>query len=163
MALLLPLRIVVVRPPPGVAFALQAGKSELLPPVLVSDEEVVLEATVLIRGRPDGSPNLLGPVTHGPPSDRFLYVNSGTLAGQADSRWTRRAKVKTAGITRSLVEDVLATPGAMVEARIPGTTRDAGPCCGTTPLLDGGWLLRDPYSLSEPPDRRWPGQCGSGG
>jgi hypothetical protein len=151
MNLLLPLRIVVVRPPPGVAFALQSSRTDLVPPVLVSDEEIVLEATVRLHGRPDGSPNLLGPVTHGPPADRFLYVNSGTLAGQPDSRWTRRAKVKTAGITRALVDEALAAPGSVVEARIAGTTRDSGPCCGTTPLLDGGWTLREPYSPARSP------------
>jgi hypothetical protein len=85
--------------------------------------------------------NVLGDFALGPPAGRFVYVNAGTLAGQADSCWTRRAKVKTAGITPALVDETLATPGAVLEARIAGAGRDGTPCCATVPLLDGGWRV----------------------
>ncbi len=41
--------------------------------------------------RADGLPNFLGPFVQGPPVGLFVYVNSGTLAGQSDSCWTRRS------------------------------------------------------------------------
>ncbi|HEX6747270.1 MAG TPA: DUF5990 family protein [Longimicrobium sp.] len=138
----LPLRIVVLRPPPGVTFAVQRGRDGLLPPACVSGDEIAFELTVRAAPRGDGTVNLLGPFAQGSPSDRFIYVSSGTSAGQAGSCWTRRAKVKTAGITPALVEEALATPGAVLEARIAGTARDGGPCCATVPLLDGGWRVR---------------------
>jgi hypothetical protein len=70
-----------------------------------------------------------------------VYVNSGTLAGQVDSRWTRRAKIHLEGISWELIERALASPGTVLEARIAGMARDGGPACATVPLLDGGWRI----------------------
>jgi hypothetical protein len=138
----LPLRIVVLRPPAGVAFAVQRGRHELLPPASASDAELVFELDVRVAPRGEGgAPNFLGPCTQGPPADRFVYVNSGTSAGQPGSRWTRRAKVRIAGIGWDLVDEALETPGAVLEARIQGTGRDGGPCCATVRLLDDGWRV----------------------
>lgn len=137
----LPLRIVVVHPPAGVAFALQRGRHELVPPAARSDDALVFELSVRVAERGDGPPNLLGPFAQGPRGDRFVYVSSGTSAGQFGSCWTRRAKVKTAGIGWEMVDEALATPGAVLEARIHGLARDGGPCCATVPLLDGGWRV----------------------
>ncbi len=138
------LRIVVLRPPPGVAFRVQRGRGELLEPAQASADTLVFDFTVRVgAARADGAPSLLGPFTQGTPADRFVYVNSGTLAGQADSCWTRRAKVRLAGIGRELVDAALGTPGAVLQARIEGTGRDGGPACASVPLLDGGWRLID--------------------
>lgn len=138
----LPLRITVVRPPSGVTFCLQRGKGELAPPTQASEEQISFDFTVRIGGnRPDGMPNLLGAFAQGPPASRFVYVNSGTLAGQADSCWTRRAKVPLTSISWELIEQALSTPDAVLEARIAGTGRDGGPACATVPILDGGWKV----------------------
>jgi hypothetical protein len=91
--------------------------------------------------RADGQPTLLGPVTQGPPSDRFVYVNSGTRAGQVGSCWDRRAKVPLSGITRQLIERVQRQRGARLEVRIAGTAGDGGPACATVPLLERGWQV----------------------
>lgn len=139
----LPVRITVLRPPPGVTFAVQRGKDELLAPSQASAESLVFDLVLRVSERkPDGSPNVLGPYAHGRPDDRFLYLNSGTLAGQEESPWTRRAKIKTAGIRRELVEQALSGKGSVLEARIEGRMKDGGPCCATVPLLDGGWAVR---------------------
>lgn len=50
-------------------------------------------------------------------ANRFIYLNSGTMAGQHDSCFTRRAKIKTGGITWTLVEQALAE-GGIVETQI---------------------------------------------
>jgi len=92
----------------------------------------------------DDSPNVLGPYAQGTPRDRFIYLNSGTKAGQPDSCFTRRAKIKTEGITWKLVQQVLAD-GAVLETQIEGMARDGGPCYATVPLL-GGWKI----------GRKWP-------
>lgn len=91
-----------------------------------------------MRVRNEYHPNFLGPFTQGPRGARFVYVNSGTLAGQANTKWTRRAKVPLSGITWAMIKRA---KGAILEARIDGVGRDGGPACGTVPLLDGGWRI----------------------
>lgn len=136
------LRICVIGPPPGVVFCLQRGKAELVSPVLADGSDLAFDFTARIGERPDGSgPNFLGPFTQGPVSARFVYVNSGTCAGQWGSCWTRRAKVSLFTIGASLVEKALRSPGAVLEARIQGRGKDGGPACATVPLLDGGWRV----------------------
>jgi hypothetical protein len=138
----IPLRITLVHPPRGVVFCLQRGKAEIVSPVRATGDDLSFDFTLRVRdGRPDGLPNFLGPFTQGPPSGRFVYVNSGTSAGQADSRWTRRAKIQLSGISWPLIEEALAAPDAVLEARIAGVSRDGGPACATVPLLDGGWRI----------------------
>jgi hypothetical protein len=136
------LRVVVVRPPRGVRFAVQRGKAELVEPALQTETEVSFDLTMRVRdGRPDGLPNFLGPFAQGPPAGRFVYVTSGTLAGERESCWTRRAKIHLSGITWAMIEDVLSGAAEVLEARFVGTARDGGPACATVPLLDGGWSI----------------------
>ena len=138
----IPLRITVVNPPQDVDFCLQRGRAELVSRTRSDGQPLSFDFTVRARLSPDGeSVNLTGPFAQGPPAGRFVYVNSGTLAGQADSCWTRRAKVPLTGITRALVEALLASPGSWLEARIPGMARDGGPASATVPLLGEGWSL----------------------
>jgi hypothetical protein len=68
-------------------------------------------------------------------------VSSGVRAGQADSCWDRRAKVPLATITRELIEEAAATPGAWLEARIEGTGKDGGPTCATVPRPEREWRI----------------------
>jgi hypothetical protein len=138
----LPIRITVVQPPHGVTFRIQRGRADLVPPALDAGEQISFDLTLRVAdNRPDGLPNFLGPFAQGPPAGRFIYVNSGTLAGQAESCWTRRAKVHLAGITWELIDQTLSAPGALLEAHIAGTGRDGGPACATVPLLEDGWRV----------------------
>jgi hypothetical protein len=144
----LPIRVTVMQPPPDVTFAMQRGKDELLAPSETSAKSLVFDLSVRISERKaGGTPNVLGPYAQGKPDDRFLYLNSGTLAGQQGSCWTRRAKIKTGGITWKLIEQMLVTPGAVLEVAIDGRAKDGGPCCATVPLVNGGWRVR-PTKLS---------------
>lgn len=134
------LRIVVENPPPGVVFAVQLGKTDLLPPVKHAGPDLVFELRVRVKRGTNG-PVFLGPASQGPPHDRFIYVNSGTMAGQAGSCWTRRAKVKLGGIDAQSIERVLAQPGALLEARMAGVGTDGGPTCATVRQPDGVWRV----------------------
>ena len=138
----LPIRITLIQIPVGVAFRIQRGKVDLVAPTQVDDDSLSFEFTVRV-GAPqaNGAPNFLGPFTQGTPAERFVYVNSGTLAGQADSVWTGRAKVKLAGITQAMIEETVATSGAVIEARIHGKAKDGGPAAASVPLLDDGWKI----------------------
>jgi len=128
----LTLRIVVRRPPPGVTFAVQRGSVELLPPSANLPDALVFDFTVRADGvTSGGQPRFLGPCTQGPPTARFVYVNSGHRAGQAGTRWDRRAKIPLAGITTQMVGEVLETPGARLETEFEGTGKDGGPTCAT--------------------------------
>lgn len=133
-----PIRVTVLRAPPGVTFAMQRGKNELLSPSKVSADSLVFDLSIRVSERKgDGAPTVLGSYAQGKPDDRFLYLNSGTMAGQEDSCWTRRAKIKTGGISWKLVEKTLAKAGAVLEVQIEGRAKDGGPCCATVPLING--------------------------
>jgi hypothetical protein len=136
------LRITLVKPPQGVRFGLQKGKTEIVSVTQSTGEDLAFDLTLRVKERPDGRPNFLGPFAQGTPDVRFVYVNAGTSAGQAGSPWTRRLKVQLAGISWPQIEVALADPGAVLAARVAGTARDGGPACATVPLLDGGWRVQ---------------------
>jgi hypothetical protein len=138
----LQLLLTVLAPPPGVVFAVQRGRAELLPPYTADAESVAFAITVRLGpALADGSFNFRGPYAQGTPSDRFIYVNSGTLAGQLASCWERRAKVKLAEIPRALVESAVGDPDRAIEARIVGTARDGGPVCASVQPHAISWHL----------------------
>jgi hypothetical protein len=138
----LALRIVVERPLRGVAYRVQRGRHELLAPAEEPADALVFDFAVRAGApRADGTPNLLGAYAQGRPDDRFVYVNTGTYAGHVSGAWSRRAKVRLAGISAELADRALASPGAVLQARIEGVGRDGGPACASVALLDGGWML----------------------
>ena len=125
------MRILVAGPPAGVRFAVQRGKSELLEPSAERVETIQFDFSLRLGSPlPDGSINFLGEFAQGSPSDRFIYINSGTLAGQASSCWIRRAKLKLASIPQKVVAEAASAPG-VIEARMPGTMSDGGPICAS--------------------------------
>lgn len=138
------LRITIVDPPSGVTFCVQRGDTELVAPATAADRPLSFDFTVSVRDDVADEPRLMGPFVKGPWNARFVYLNSGTLAGQAGSPWNRRAKVPLTGITAALIEKATAAPGARLEARIGGTAADGGPACATVMLLGSGWSARAP-------------------
>ena len=135
------MRIVVVDPPPDVAFALQRGRAEIVAATRSTGAPIAFTFSVRARiGGPRPGITVLGPFAQGPPDKRFVYVGSGTFAGDAASCWSRRAKVSLAGIDEALVRAVMARPDACLEATIPGRAGDGGPSCATVPLLRG-WAI----------------------
>jgi hypothetical protein len=136
------MRVLVMDPPPGVRFALQRGRSALLEPSSGQPGAWQFDFSLRMGAPlPDGSVNFLGELAQGPAFDRFVYLNAGTLAGQPDSCWTRRAKLKLASIPRPLVEAALGAPGGVIEARIPGTMGDGGPVCASIKPQAVAWRL----------------------
>jgi Family of unknown function (DUF5990) len=135
-------RIRVAETPPGVMFAVQRGKMDLLEPSSVDSGGVHFQFSLRIGPPlPDGSLNFLGEFAQGPPAERFVYVNSGIRAGQTQSCWDRRAKLKLAGIPRQLVERATDRKDCAVEARILGIMRDGGPVCASVPPSTVEWRL----------------------
>ena len=138
------LRIVLVAPPSGVDFGLQNGKGNdyrTIQKQRSTGADLRFDCTVTVKGnRDDGPPNFLGPLTQGPITTRFIYIDVGKLAGQTDSCWERRIKVPLAGITWELIENALADSTVFLEAQLPGTGKDGGPSCATVKPVRG-WVV----------------------
>ncbi|MFN3325398.1 MAG: DUF5990 family protein [Bryobacteraceae bacterium] len=136
------LRVTLIAPTPGVQFCLQSGRKNLIAKTVATGEDIRfdLELTAARAAREE-VPRFSGPLVQGRFPGQFVYVCSGTCAGQDDSCWTRRAKVPLSGIRWGLVEKAQGQPGARLEARFAGQAKDGGPACATIRPLNGGWRL----------------------
>lgn len=119
------MRIVVADPLPGVTMQVQRGKDELLPPTAARKNDLVFDFEITVDMSGD-APNFLGKYAQGPKDTRFVYVNSGTYAGQHITQWSRRAKLSLMSITREQVEK-----GLVLETTMPGVGKDGGPTCAS--------------------------------
>jgi hypothetical protein len=124
------MRIRVLDPVEGVTMKVQRGKDTLLEPIKESKNELVFEfpLTVELSG---STPNFLGKYAQGPKDSRFVYVNSGSYAGQPGICWNRRAKLSLMSITRDEIEEVIASATKRLEVSFAGTGRDGGPTCAS--------------------------------
>ncbi len=131
----------VIDPPPGVAFALQRGADGLVAPVESAGAVLRFEFSLVVAD-PDAVPvRFTGEFAQGPPLQRFVYLCSGTRAGQIGSVWTRRAKIPLAGLSKALLLRA-SSAGVGVEVEIDGRARDGGPVCASV-VPKRGWTLAD--------------------
>jgi len=134
------LRIVLRRPTPGVDFALQKGGGSKYETVQAqrssANADLKFEFPVTVRSDKDGAPDFFGTFVHGVRGDRYVYIDIGTYAGQANTYWSRRLKVPISRITWELVNSQSTLVG-----EIPGTGKDGGPSCAYAWLktLDEPW------------------------
>jgi hypothetical protein len=129
-----PFRVKIERPPEGVVMKVQKGKAELLDPV-AADPTLTFEfeLTVDLSGE---RPNFLGRFAHGPKDARFVYVNSGSYAGQRGTVWNRRAKLSLMTISKEMVEAAIASKTTRIQSTINGTGTDGGPVCASVKGLE---------------------------
>jgi hypothetical protein len=133
-------RITLVQPTPDVTFALQRGQSERVSPQRSDGSDVSFDFELSLKGKQaDGNPNFTGPFAQGPSTARFVYISSGSLAGDMFSCWTRRAKVPVFGIDWAEITEVLEGRASRLEASIQGRSKDGGPVCASIKLLGEGW------------------------
>lgn len=140
----LELRVILQRPPAGVAFRVQrgaTGKHELVAPLRETKDEIVCGMEVRVVRKDSGEMDFRGPFVHGKAGERFLYVCAGTSAGQMGSPWTRRMKVQLRDVPPALAERAM-REGRPLSARFAGTANDGGPPAATCRPLDG-WSLVD--------------------
>jgi len=127
-----------------VVFGIQQGKGNDYTTIQLQKSDgsnLTFEFSLTVKGKPgDGLPNFLGPLSQGPASGRFIYLDIGKCAGQIDSPWQRRIKVPLNGITWAMIQKTLANK-AILEATLPGTGKDGGPSCATIKPIDG-WKCR---------------------
>lgn len=140
-----PIRLVLVDPPPGVDFGIQRGNGSDYESLFVQQRnsgDVLFDFSLtVVDNRKDGLPNFQGPFAQGPPAGRFVYVDVGTYAGQKDTPWSRRMKVPLRGISWPLIRKAMSKQQYRLSARIPGTGKDGGPSCATVRLLDGWQVI----------------------
>ncbi len=130
----IPVRIIVERPLAGVTMQVQRGRDELLAPSKKGMDELVFDLTVDVD-LSASRPNFLGKYAQGPKDARFIYVNSGTYAGQRHTCWSRRAKLSLMSVTAEQIRQVIAGPGVL-EATFSGVGRDGGPTCASVKGLE---------------------------
>jgi hypothetical protein len=134
------LRLNVDNPLAGVTMQVQEGKDRLLPPCETNRDRISFEFPVTVD-LSTGSPNFLGKFAQGPKDKRFVYVNSGSYAGQPGTQWDRRAKISLMKINADQVREAIATPGAKLEITINGIGRDGGPVCASIPSALVNWQI----------------------
>lgn len=127
------LRLVIEAPFPGVTYSLQNKRSEPVAPVTAGDGPVAFNVPVRLSAGPKFGGEFVR--TEGPVR-RFVYIAIGGQAGQADTAWSRRAKIDIHTLPADLLEAALA--GKVLEARLPAAAKDGGPACGTVAPL-GPW------------------------
>ncbi|QNA43710.1 DUF5990 family protein [Lacibacter sediminis] len=140
------LQIVLTQPPPNVLFGLQKGSGNIYETVQKqksASQDLLFTFSIKIKGDKgeDVSPKFSGPFVQGPAGGKFVYIDIGTYAGQTDTHWSRRLKVPLTGITWELIDQLIADPALMLQAKVPGTGKDGGPNCATVKPFEG-WQIK---------------------
>lgn len=133
-------RIILESPPAGVDYGLQKGggrEFEVVQKQRSKSADLRFEFGARVKDGKNGEPVLLGPFVHGPPHERFAYLDIGTYAGQTDTPFSRRLKIPFRGLTWDLVNK--ASRGVL-ETRVPGTAKDGTPSCATVKPF-AGWKV----------------------
>lgn len=139
------LKIVLENPPGGVDFGLQRGSGSNYETIQIQrsgDKNLEFEFPITVKLDKDGLPNFLGVFVQGPTSQRFIYIDIGTCAGQKDTCWSRRLKIPLTGIDLDTIKELSTNNAKILVAKVPGTGRDNGPNCATVKPF-GGWHISD--------------------
>jgi hypothetical protein len=136
----LTLKIVLENPPAGIDFGLQKGSGNKYETIQIQrsgDKYLEFEFSITVKIDKEGLPNFFGVFVQGPPTQRFIYIDIGTCAGQKDTGWSRRLKIPLIGISLSTIKELSTNRNMILEARVPGTGRDNGPNCATVKPFSG--------------------------
>src|SRR5215468_4030513 len=111
----LPIRLVLVDPPGDVDYGIQRGSGSDYETLFVQQAkrgDVTFDFSLIVSdNRKDGLPNFKGPFAQGPPTNRFIYIDVGTYAGQKDTPWSRRMKIPLQGITWTQIKQITSKAG----------------------------------------------------
>ena len=119
------------------AFAVQAGKSDLIKAAVAKAAAHAFDLPVEIRTDTSGRLTLTGTAIQGFGANRFIYLNSGKRAGQETSCWDRRAKLMLNDIAAKTLKQFSKMKGILI-AEIDRIAADGGPCCSRVPAA---WRL----------------------
>lgn len=143
MTINLTLRIRLVNPPKNVGFCIQKGRNGLVDYKVSTGSNIIFEFPVKIKEGKEGQPNFLGEFTQGTVKDRFIYVCVGKSAGQHNSSWKRRAKIRLSSIIWEQIKIAASDSERILTASYNATGKDGGPSCASVPLIDGRWRIEE--------------------
>ena len=140
------LQIILIKPTKDVDFGLQKGSGnnyETIQKQRSIGQDLLFKFSVTVKGegKKDLLPKFSGPFVQGPATNKFIYIDIGTYAGQTNTGWSRRLKIPLTGITWKDIDMLISNPGILLETIVPGTGRDGGPNCATVKPF-AGWRLR---------------------
>jgi hypothetical protein len=97
--------------------------------------------TIKVKGdsAKDKLPKFSGSFVQGPADSKFVYIDIGTYAGQADSVWSRRLKVPLTGISWKDIDSL--STNSILQTSVPGIAKDGGPNCATVKPFEG-WHIK---------------------
>jgi hypothetical protein len=123
-------RVRVMNPLPGCAYALQRKDGGVDQVQVATNEDLTFTTSITLKFTHDGTLDPTGLHVNGPRGGRFLYLTSGSRAGQPGSIWSRRAKVSLEPLVSEVPRSLDVMP-PVIEAVIAGTARDGGPICAS--------------------------------
>ena len=138
------LRIILESPPTGVDFGIQKGSGSKYETILTqrsNRDDLCMEVKISIKDSKTGKLDFSGPLVQGPTTERFIYIDIGTCAGQIGSLWSRRLKIPLRDISFETIELLLADSSLILKTRVPGTAKDGGPNCATVKPFPGWYLI----------------------
>lgn len=136
--------IVLENPPAGVDYALQKGRGAQAKPFQkqrAQGASLVFEFAVSLKNLPDASLDFSGPCVQGTKAQRFVYIDIGTYAGQANSAWSRRLKIPLSVIDAGLAQKAIADKSLALECKVAGTGTDGGPNSGAANPFKGWYIV----------------------
>ena len=139
-------RILLEKPSAGVDFGLQKGSGNNYETILKQrskGQDLFFEFKARVKANKENIPTFTGPFIQGSSSDKFVYIDIGTYAGQHGSTWSRRLKIPLSGITWDLIRQLPATSKYILETKVAGTGKDGSPSCGTAKPFNGWQVLTD--------------------
>ena len=145
------LRVTLLKPPAGVDFALQKGAGSSYETVQKQRSEgpdLKFEFNVRLKMNHNSTPNFLGAFVQGPSSNRFIYIDIGTCAGQKDSFWSRRLKIPLTCVSSETLQKLSTDPNLILETKVQGTGKDGTPSCSTVKPFEGWTLARKKNRMS---------------
>jgi hypothetical protein len=139
----LTLKIILESPPSGVDFGLQKGSGSKYETVQIqrsSEKDLEFKFPITVKLNENGLPNFLGVFVQGPSTQRFIYIDIGTCAGQRDTSWSRRLKIPLTGIDLNIIKELSNNDNMVLETTVPGRGKDNGPNCATVKPF-AGWHI----------------------
>jgi hypothetical protein len=126
-----PIHIVLLSPPPGIAYGVQngSGAQYKTEQVQISEgKDLRFKFDIEIKGEKSETPRFSGPYVQGKQGEKFVYLDIGAFAGQ-EGGWSMRLKVQLKGITWDLIGQV--KEKKYLETRVAGSTKDGSPTCAS--------------------------------
>ncbi|TDH26933.1 hypothetical protein EXU57_09005 [Segetibacter sp. 3557_3] len=135
------LRILLQNPADGTMYGLQEGKGadyKTVQAQIGRGEDLTFDFLVQLKQANGMVPSLGGPFVQGTPTNRFVYIDIGTYAGQVGARWSGRLKVP---LPETILQNSFPDGGQYCwSCNVPGSTAEGKPLFATVKPF-GGWFM----------------------